>query len=101
MDLSAVITELLKAAIALATALVTTCMIPLIRERLGAERLEKAIRYAELAVPMVEQVYSELDGPEKLEKALAWLELKGVKIEKEDLIKIIEATVYALKQQKG
>ena len=86
------LTKIFEAVIALAAALVTTFLIPWIKQRLTAGQQEALESIIETAVLASEQLYGSGMGKEKLKAALDYIESKGYKVD----VQQIEAAVYAL-----
>ena len=86
------LTKIAEAVIALAAALVTTFLIPWIKQRLTAGQQEALETIIETAVLAAEQMYGKGMGKEKLQSVLDYLHNKGYDVDLEQ----IEAAVYAL-----
>jgi len=86
------LTKIFEAVIALAAALVTTFLIPWIKQRLTAGQQEALESIIETAVLAAEQMYGKGMGREKLQAVIDYLHGKGYDVD----IEQIEAAVYAL-----
>ncbi|MBQ6595322.1 MAG: holin [Clostridia bacterium] len=86
------LTKIFEAILALCAALVTTFLIPWIKQRLTAGQQEVLSTLIETAVLAAEQMYGSGMGQEKLKAVLDYLHGKGYDVDVEQ----IEAVVYAL-----
>ena len=84
--------------IGLCAALTAVFLIPYIRERLGSERAEKLIFWAQVGVEAAEQIYKKdaKSGGKKKQYVLDFLHGKGFDINADEVEKAIESAVYAL-----
>lgn len=93
------ITNILEAVITLAVALVTGLVIPLLRQKLGAEKLNKVATYVQIAVEAAEQMFRESGkGAEKKAFVIDWLAEHNIVIDDDKLDAMIESAVYNLGQ---
>ena len=93
------ITEILNAAVTLIAALVSTFVIPWLRERCNAQQVERLMLWAEIAVAAAEQLYGDLDGEKKRQYVLDFLNSRGCKLDGEAVEKALEAAVLRLHHQ--
>lgn len=89
-------TRIIEAVIALAGALLTTFLIPWIKEKYDAERLKKVQTYVDIAVTAAEQIYKACDGDTKKAYVLNYLAEKGIRFDAETVERMIEASVLML-----
>lgn len=93
------ITNILEAVIALAVAIITGLVIPLLRQKLGAEKLNKVATYVQIAVEAAEQMFRESGkGAEKKAFVIDWLAEHNIVIDDDKLDAMIESAVYNLGQ---
>lgn len=93
------ITNILEAVITLAIALVTGLVIPLLRQKLGAEKLNKVATYVQIAVEAAEQIFRESGkGAEKKAYVIQWLSDHNITMDSDKLDAMIESAVYNLGQ---
>ena len=85
------LTQIVEAVIALAVAIVTGLLIPLLRQRLTVGQQEKLDAVLEVAVMAAEQMYGAGMGKEKLQSAIDYLHGKGYDVDVEQ----IEAAVWS------
>ena len=92
-----ILMQLLKLIIMVATALITTYLIPWIKSHTDTEKMYSVMRWAHEAVLAAEQIYGGQTGPAKKEYALKFLKkiTKAAKIDISDaeLLMLIEAAV--------
>ena len=86
------LTKVVEAVIGLSVALITTFLIPWLRQRLTAGQREVLDTVIETAVLAAEQMYGSGMGKEKLKAVMDYLHAKGYDVDVEQ----IEAMVYAL-----
>lgn len=91
-------TELLQAIIALLATLITTFLIPFIKKKLSAEKVEELRKWVEIAVHAAEQLYGSKTGTEKKEYVVAFLASKGIVFDVDEVNAMIEAEVYKITQ---
>ena len=92
-------TEIFLAVLSLISVAITTLVVPILRERLGADRYERAASLAAIAVAATEQMLN-VPGAEKKEAVVAFLRAHGINLGEDDLDALIESAVYYLKNQK-
>lgn len=91
------LTPIFEALITLFAALVTSVLVPWIKQKYGAEKLNTVKIWARAAAAAAEQLYEGSGrGGEKLDYVLNFLESRGFGLDRESLEKLIEAELYAL-----
>ena len=89
-------TQIISAVIALISALVSAFLIPWIKTKIDADKLQTIRAYVEIGVKAAEQLYDATDGPETNAYVLSFLAEKGITFDSEVVDKLIEATVLQL-----
>ena len=94
------ITSIVNAVIALLAAVVSTFLVPWIKGKVEAQKLEKIIDWVTIAVSAAEQIYNESGmGEKKKQYVLDFLEDKGLTVDINSVDAMIEAAVYGLKEK--
>ena len=94
------LTSILSAAVVLAAAILTAFLIPLIKRKVDAEKLEIIREWVGIAVSAAEQIFRGSGlGAEKKSYVLGFLRDHGFTVDAEELDTLIEAAVLELKQQ--
>lgn len=96
------LTPIFNAIIALVAALITAFVIPWIKTKIKAEKLEQIKQWVTIAVQAAEQIYiGSGRGEEKKQYVLDFLNAKGYTIEFDniDIDALIEAIVFELPQE--
>lgn len=94
------ITPIVNAVIALVAAIITAFVIPWIKTKIDAGKLEKYKEWVTIAVKAAEQIYAGTGrGEEKKEYVLKFLQEKGLTVDFKSIENMIEATVLDLKKQ--
>ena len=92
-----IIMQILRLVIMVATALITTYLIPWIKSHTDTEKLYAVMRWAHEAVMAAEQIYGAQTGAEKKRYARAYLKkialTAKIEISDEELDMLIEAAV--------
>ncbi len=92
-----IIMQILKLVIMIATALITTYLIPWIKSHTDSEKMYSIMRWAHEAVLAAEQIYGAGTGEEKKKYALEFLhdivEAAHINLTKAELEMLIEAAV--------
>ena len=95
-------TQIISAVIALISALVSAFLIPWLKTKIDADKLQTLRTYVEIGVKAAEQLYRDLSGPEKLEKAkegiVEMLNEKGIPISEMEMDLLIESVVQEFNQ---
>lgn len=84
--------------VSLATIILTGIIIPLIKNRLSADKLEKAQFIVGKAVKAAEQLFEHGDNEAKYAYVVDVLEKAGIKLKPEIVKALIEAAVIAMKE---
>lgn len=90
------ITDIIEAAVVLISALITTFLLPYLRQRLSDEKRQKLIFWIETAVKAAEQLYGSKAGQQKKEYVVAFLLSKGIVANIDEVTALIESEVYKL-----
>ena len=94
------ITSIVNAVIALLAAVVSTFLVPWIKGKVEAQKLEKVADWVTIAVSAAEQIYKESGmGEKKKQYVLDFLEDKGLTVDINSVDAMIEAAVYGLKEK--
>lgn len=89
-------TNIIGAVITLLTAILTTFIIPWLKEKYGCEKLKKWQAYVNIAVEAAEQLYDVTEGEEKKAYVVEYLASKGIKFDSDTVDKMIESAVLTL-----
>ena len=89
-------TNIIGAVITLLTVLLTTFIIPWIKQKYDSEKLKKWQAYVDIAVEAAEQLYDVNDGAAKKAYVIEYLSKKGIKFDSETVDKMIESSVIIL-----
>ena len=89
-------TVIIECVIALLSAVLTTFIIPYLRQRLGEEKHNKLLFWVQTAVKAAEQIYGSKTGQQKKEYVIAFLLSKGVVFDVDEVTALIESEVYKL-----
>lgn len=89
-------TELFQAVITLASVVITTFIIPLLRKKLSNEKLSELKKWVSVAVRAAEQLYGSKTGQQKKEYVVGFLLSKGIVFDIDEVNALIEAEVYRL-----
>lgn len=93
------ITNVISAVITLLVAVVTTFLIPYLKERVDAEKFEKIKAWVKVAVNAAEMIYTGVGrGEEKKAYVLDYLNQKGYKLDSATIDNLIESAVLELKK---
>lgn len=92
------LTQLALALLSIIGTIVTTYLIPFLREKYTKEQLEKAVTWGQIAVNAAEQLMKSgvIKPEERKDYAMQVLQSKGIKLDIEQLSDIIEAFVLEL-----
>jgi len=91
-------TELIQAIIALVSVLITTFLVPYLKKKLSAEKLEELKKWVGIAVTAAEQLYGSKTGQQKKDYVLSFLIEKGIVFDAAEVTALIESEVYKLTQ---
>lgn len=93
------ITNVVSAVITLLVTVVTTFLIPYLKERVDAEKFEKIKAWVKVAVNAAEMIYTGVGrGEEKKAYVLDYLNQKGYKLDSATIDNLIESAVLELKK---
>lgn len=91
------LTPIVEAIVALVAAIITAFVIPWLKGKIDADKLEEIELWVTVAVEAAEQLYTGSGrGAEKKAYVVEFLNKKGFKIDAETLDKLIEAAVFNL-----
>ena len=89
-------TDIMEGVIAVLSAVVTTFLIPYIRQRLSEEKQKKLLFWVQTAVRAAEQLFGGKAGQQKKEYVVAFLLSKGIVFDIDEVTALIESEVYKL-----
>ena len=89
-------TAIIEFIIALLSAVITTFLIPYLKQRLSEEKQKKLLFWVQTAVKAAEQIYGSKTGQQKKEYVVAFLLSKGVVFDVDEVTALIESEVYKL-----
>ena len=96
------LTPIMEAIIALVAAVITAFVIPWLKGKIDADKLEKIELWVTVAVEAAEQLYvGSGRGAEKKAYVVQFLQEKGFTIDPDSLDKLIEAAVFNLPEYIG
>lgn len=90
------ITEISTLLVKLAFLCLTVFIIPYIKNKIGENEFNEALKWVKIAVMAAEQLYNSCDGEAKKKYVLNYLSDKGFEIDTETLDKMIESCVLEL-----
>ena len=94
------LTQVISAVITLIVALVSAFLIPYLKSKLSADKLEKIQFWVNIAVEAAEMIYVGTGrGQEKKAYVLEFLNSKGLSLNMTEIDNLIEAAVLKLKQE--
>ena len=91
-------TDIIEAVVVLISAIITTFLLPYIRQKLSDEKRQKLIFWIETAVKAAEQLYGSKAGQQKKDYVVAFLLSKGIVADIDEVTALIESEVYKLTQ---
>lgn len=91
-DITEIVTVLIRLCIVTATAV----LIPLVKSRVGRDKLDASLKWVKIAVAAAEQLYDAADGQKKKAYVMRCLEERGIVLCEEDVDTAIEAAVLEL-----
>lgn len=95
------LTQVVVAILTLIISMVSAFLVPYLKTKIGAEKLENIRFWVNIAVEAAEQIYTGSGrGKEKKEYVLKFLQSKGFTLNTEEIENIIEAAVLNLKLNK-
>lgn len=89
-------TPIFEAIITIVSLLVTSFLIPYIKQRLSVEKYEDLKKWVNVGVKAAEQIYGSKTGQEKKEYVVSFLKLKGITFDIDEVSALIESEVYKL-----
>ena len=89
-------TPIFEAIITIVSLLVTSFLIPYIKQRLSVEKYEDLKKWVNVGVKAAEQIYGSKTGQEKKEYVVSFLESKGITFDIGEVSALIESEVYKL-----
>lgn len=90
------VTEIIECVVLLISALITTFVVPVLRQKLSNDKREKLIFWVKTAVSAAEQIYGSKTGQQKKEFVVAFLLSKGIVADIDEVTALIESEVYKL-----
>ena len=95
------LTPLVQAVITLVSLLITTFLVPWIKAKCDAKKLETISKWVKFAVEAAEQIFKGDDmGESKKQYVVDFLAEKGYHLDLDSINTMIEASVYQLKSAK-
>lgn len=89
-------TQIISAVIALISALVSAFLIPWLKTKIDANKLQTIKTYVEIGVKAAEQLYAATDGEEKKAYVINFLAEHGIRFDLSTIDQLIEAAVLQL-----
>ena len=89
-------TQIISAVIALISALVSAFLIPWLKTKIDANKLQTIKTYVEIGVKAAEQLYTATDGEEKKAYVINFLAEHGIQFDVSTIDQLIEAAVLQL-----
>lgn len=89
-------TGVLEIVISILATIATCFIIPLLKEKLEAEKLKRLVKLVKIAVDAAEQLYESAAGQQKKEYVMNYLLSKGIVFDVNDVEQIIESAVFRL-----
>ena len=89
-------TQIISAVIALISALVSAFLIPWLKTKIDANKLQTIKTYVEIGVKAAEQLYAATDGEEKKAYVINFLAEHGIRFDVFTIDQLIEAAVLQL-----
>lgn len=90
------VTEILECIVMLVSAVVTTFLIPYLKQKLSDEKRQRLLFWIDVAVKSAEQLYGSKTGQQKKEYVVAFLLSKGIVADIDEVTALIESEVYKL-----
>lgn len=96
--------QILKIVVSAAALIITTVLVPYVKEKIKDTKYERLLNIVETGVKAAEQIYKEGQGETKKEEVILfvsnWMIDHGIKITNEQLSQLIEAAVYRMNADK-
>ena len=89
-------TGILEIVISILATIATCFIIPLLKEKLDAEKLKRLVKLVKIAVDAAEQLYGSGYGEDKREYVVNYLLKKGIVFDTDDMDMLIESAVFRL-----
>ena len=89
-------TQIISAVIALISALVSAFLIPWLKTKIDANKLQTIKTYVEIGVKAAEQLYAATDGEEKKAYVINFLAEHGIRFDISTIDQLIESAVLQL-----
>ena len=89
-------TPIFEAIITIISLLVTSFLIPYIKQRLSVEKYEDLKKWVNVGVKAAEQIYGGKTGQDKKEYVVSFLKSKGITFDINEVSALIESEVYKL-----
>ena len=93
-------TDIFEGIIMLLSAVITTFLIPMLKQKLSNDKRDKLIFWVKTAVKAAEQIYGSKTGQQKKDYVVAFLLSKGIVIDIDEVTALIESEVYKLTDTK-
>lgn len=91
-------TELIQALITLVSVIITSFLVPYLKQKLSAEKRVKLLEYIRIGVAAAEQIYGSKAGQQKKDFVVDFLLAKGFNFDPDEVEAMIESEVYKLTQ---
>lgn len=93
-------TKVIASVVTLIFAIISTFVVPYIKEKIDADKLEKVKAWVKIAVQAAEMIYKESGmGREKKTYVLEFLDSKGIIMDYDSINNLIESAVLELKRE--
>lgn len=89
-------TPIFEAIITIVSLIVTSFLIPYIKQKLSVEKYEDLKKWVNVGVKAAEQIYGSKTGQEKKEYVVSFLKSKGITFNIDEVSALIESEVYKL-----
>lgn len=89
-------TNIFELILSIVSVIVSCFLIPWLKEKLSAEKLNKLVTLVRIAVEAAEQMYDSGTGQQKKEYVMQFLLSKGIVFDEEEIDAIIESSVFQL-----
>lgn len=89
-------TAVFEILISILSVIVSCFLIPWLKEKLSAEKLENLVKWVKIAVEAAEQLYGSGKGQQKKEYVVSFLLSKGIVFDANEVEAIIESSVLQL-----
>lgn len=90
------LTGLFEIVLSILSVIASCFIIPWLKEKLDAEKLERLVKWVKIAVEAAEQLYGSGAGKQKREYVVNFLLAKGIVFDIDKMSAIIESAVYQL-----